>query len=161
MGAPAGNQFWKLRSKHGRDKIFASPELMWDAACEYFQWCEDNPIVDPRSFGGKAKIQRPFTLQGLALYLDVNTTYFRDFKASLPKDEKDFSPIITRIEEIIFAQKFENAAIGVYQHNIIARELGLVEKKETDNKHTFDTGAIIDWGGGASEKDNTSDTKAD
>ena len=23
-GAPKGNQFWKARSKHGRDKIFAS-----------------------------------------------------------------------------------------------------------------------------------------
>ena len=22
MAAPVGNQFWKLRSKHGRDKLF-------------------------------------------------------------------------------------------------------------------------------------------
>ena len=32
-----------LRSKHGRDKLFATPELLWDAACEYFQWCDENP----------------------------------------------------------------------------------------------------------------------
>ena len=36
---------WMLRSKHGRDKLFATPELLWDAACEYFQWCDENPWV--------------------------------------------------------------------------------------------------------------------
>ena len=43
MAAPKGNKFWMLRSKHGRDKLFATPELLWDAACEYFQWCDENP----------------------------------------------------------------------------------------------------------------------
>jgi hypothetical protein len=38
QGAPKGNEFWKLRSKHGRDKLFATPELFWQAALEYFQW---------------------------------------------------------------------------------------------------------------------------
>ena len=38
MAAPKGNQFWMLRSKHGRDKLFATPEALWEAACEYFQW---------------------------------------------------------------------------------------------------------------------------
>lgn len=36
MSAPKGNQFWKLRNKHGRSKRFASPEQLWEAACEYF-----------------------------------------------------------------------------------------------------------------------------
>lgn len=42
MAAPKGNQFWMLRSKHGRDKLFATPEALWEAACEYFQWCDEN-----------------------------------------------------------------------------------------------------------------------
>ena len=29
MSAPKGNQFWKLRNKHGRSKRFASPEQLW------------------------------------------------------------------------------------------------------------------------------------
>ena len=43
MAAPKGNQFWKLRSKHGRDKLFATPDLLWQAACEYFEWCDKHP----------------------------------------------------------------------------------------------------------------------
>jgi hypothetical protein len=48
MGAPKGNEFWKMRSKHGRDALFASPELLWESACEYFEWCNDNPIVSSK-----------------------------------------------------------------------------------------------------------------
>lgn len=133
MGAPKGNQFWMNRAKHGRDKLFASSSLLWDAACEYFEWCVANPIVDPRSFGGKQKIQRPFTMQGLCLYLNCNTAYFRKFKSRLDESEdieNDFYTVITCIEETVYQQKFENAAIGVYNTNIIARDLGLTEKQD-------------------------------
>lgn len=141
MSAPAGNEFWKQRSTHGRDTLFASPTLLWEAACEYFQWCTDNPIVDPRSFGGKQAIQRPFTMQGLCLFLDCSTGYFRTFKATQDQKE-DFLAIILRIEETIYQQKFENAAIGVYNQNIIARDLGLVEKTESKVAAKIDTEEI-------------------
>lgn len=45
MAASKNNQFWKLRSKHGRDTLFSSPELLWSAACEYFDWCDENPGI--------------------------------------------------------------------------------------------------------------------
>lgn len=139
MGAPKGNEFWKLRSKHGRDKLFATPKLMWDAACEYFQWCEDNPLISIEYYGKDAVLcevpkMRPFTMQGLCLYLDCNTVYFNQFESELKdkKDElsKDFSKIVTRIRETIYKQKFEGAAAGFLNANIIARDLGLSDKKE-------------------------------
>lgn len=133
MAAPEGNQFWKQRSTHGRNTLFASPTLLWEAACEYFQWCEENPIIDPRSFGGRQAIQRPFTMQGLCGFLDCSTSYFRTFK-STAENKDDFLTIITRIEEVVYQQKFENAAIGVYNHSIIARDLGLAEKTESTVK---------------------------
>lgn len=140
MAAPKGNQFWKLRSKHGRDKLFATPELLWEAACEYFQWCEDNPWqrVETTERGKnidvkKIPTERPFTMQGLCLYLDCNTKYFNNFKRSLGEDEKDFNYIITRIEETVYKQKFEGAAVGAFNANIIARDLGLKEQSENTN----------------------------
>jgi hypothetical protein len=155
MAAPEGNQFWKLRSKHGRKKLFETPELLWEAACEYFQWCDDNPWykseqikLPPKAIkddGGavvgytpsvvEIPTARPYTMQGLCLYLDCNTAYFRTFKAQLPKDEQDFNTIITRIEETIFMQKFEGAAVGAFNSNIIARDLGLKDNiEETGSK---------------------------
>lgn len=153
MGAPAGNQFWKLRAKHGRDRIFASPEMLWEAACDYFQWCEDNPLISVEQARQSAKPgkdkdgnpvfpsptielpkMRAFTIQQLCLYLDVNTVYFNQFEKSLiDKDDqisKDFSQICIRIREIIYTQKFTGAAAGFLNPQIIARDLGLADKSE-------------------------------
>lgn len=157
MGAPSGNQFWKLRSKHGRDRIFATPELLWEAACEYFEWCEDNPLYEVEQARSSHKpvtdkegnttfppatVQlpkmRPFTIQGLCLFLDVNAVWFKQFEDSLrdKADEisKDFSSICTRIREIIYTQKFTGAASGFLNPQIIARDLGLADKSELVGK---------------------------
>ena len=145
MGAPTGNQFWKLRSKHGRDKLFESPELLWEAATEYFEWCEENPLIEVDFRGKDAdRVELPkmraFTLQGLCLYLDCNTAYLRNFKNQERADGKDFSSIITRIEETVYDQKFSGAASGFFNANIIARDLGLADKSEF--KHDIPKGIL-------------------
>jgi len=140
MPAPKGNKFWELRSTHGRTAIFDEPQKMWDAACEYFDWCEENPFYET-DFKGKDADEvhipkmRPFTLQGLCLYLDCNTQYFKDFKTSNTyKNNKDFSLIVTRIEEVIYNQKFSGAASGFFNPSIIARDLGLNESIDHTSK---------------------------
>ena len=143
-----GNRFWEMRSKHGRDKIFSTPELLWDAACEYFKFCEDNPfhkseaktvnIGDHMSEIEIAKIptMRPFTMQGLCLFLDVNTVWFNHFENSLKDKEddlsKDFSKITNRIREIIYDQKFSGAAAGFFNANLISRDLGLQDSVKNE-----------------------------
>lgn len=142
MGAPLGNRFWENRSKHGRDKLFATPELLWEAACEYFEWCEENPWLKNEAIksGERTGVlipiptARPYTITGLCLYLDCNTQYFNQFKKNLKDSDKDFSLVITRIEEIIYTQKFEGAAVGAFNPNIIARDLGLSDN--VNNKNT-------------------------
>lgn len=153
MAAPVGNRFWELRSKHGRDKIFTTPQAMWEAACEYFEWCQDNPLISVE-FYGKDAIEcnvpkmRPFTMEGLCHYLDVNTMYFRDFEQGLAgKDgeiEKDYSRIVSRIRETIDRQQFEGASAGFLNANIIARKLGLSDKKEMAAVVTTDSKTIED-----------------
>jgi len=139
MPAPKGNEFWKLRSKHGRDAIFTDANKLWDAACEYFQWCVDNPLYSTEFLGKDAEERlvpkiRAFTVVGLCIYLDVNTLYFRDFKESELGKTNDFSQIIARIENVIYSQKFTAAAAGLLNANIIARELGLADKQDVTNK---------------------------
>lgn len=138
MAAPKGNQFWKLRSKHGRDKLFATPELLWSAACEYFQWCDENPMIEidyRGKFLEKVEIPklRPYTLHGLCLYLDTSTSFWREFRSNCKESAKDFLSVISRIEEIIYNQKFEGAASGFLNPNIIARDLGLADKQGIDH----------------------------
>ena len=147
MGAPKGNQFWKLRSKHGVDKLFKTPELMLEAASEYFNWVDENPFTEEIAFHHQGKItkttvskKRPYTIMALCSYLGCNSQYFSQFEAKLAgkedKESKDFALIVSHIRETIYNQKFEGAAAGFFNSNIIARELGLSDKSEQKIEET-------------------------
>lgn len=128
-----GNQWWKKRSKHGRDVIFSDPNTMWEAACEYFEYADSNLLKSEKVFGtgltmNEAKM-RPFSLKGLCIFLGVNERYFTQFKTSAACTE-DFSTIISMIEDVIFQQQFDGAAAGLLNANIISRALGLVDRKD-------------------------------
>lgn len=145
MAAPKGNQFWKIRSKHGREKLFASPDLLWEAASEYFEWVDDNPLKEQVSYHTQGKItktdvnkKRPYTWDALTLYLGCTNGYFRNFKRDLAnsadsEQKEDFITVIARISQTIYNQKFEGAASGFFNSNIIARDLGLKDKSEIEH----------------------------
>lgn len=139
MAAPLKNQYWKLRSKHGRDKLFTTAQLLWEAACEYFAWVENNPLHEIKGFAYQGIVtkenfpkMRAMTLSGLCFYLHCNQAYFRQFKDGLPEGEQDFSTVISDIETVIYNQKFAGAAAGLLNPNIIARDLGLMDKQAID-----------------------------
>jgi hypothetical protein len=157
MAAPEGNQFWMLRSKHGRDKLFSTPELLWEAACEYFQWCDENPwttrkaikkvIPVKRKVGKKTQVvneeqtqreitptSRPYSLTGFCIYVGASSMWWRNFKEQCKNNkDEDFLIVITRVEETIETQQFEGACVGAFNANIIARKLGLADKQELDH----------------------------
>lgn len=154
MSAPTGNQFWKLASKHGRDTLFTSPELLWEAACEYFEWAENNPLMAQEQRKGNIIIakgvdtseldlspmveipkMRAFTLENLCSYLGCNTAYFRNFKIVDKEREQEFSAVFTRIQETIRNQKFIGAAAGFLNPMIIARDLGLRDHIDQKNEN--------------------------
>ncbi len=136
MAAPKGNKFWLARSSHGRNPIFSDPDEIWTAALEYFAWVEDNPLYESKPFAFQGVVvqepvakMRAMTLGGLCNFLDISVSTWQDYR-----DRKDFIPIITRVEQMITQQKFEGASADLLNANIIARDLGLVDKQDT--KHT-------------------------
>lgn len=133
MAAPKGNKFWMQRSSHGRKPAFENPEQLWDAACEYFEWVHDNPLYERKVFNYQGEIistdvpkMRAMTEAGLCFFLDIGTSTLLDYKS-----KEDFSGVISKIEQVIFTQKFEGAAADQLNANIISRELGLADKKES------------------------------
>lgn len=138
MGAPKNNEYWKLRSKHGRDKLFASPELLWEAACEYFEWVERHPLLEEKGFSYQGIVTkedftkiRAMTISQMCFYFHCSFSWWRQFKKDCEKkDENDFLSVLYDIETIIYNQKFQGAAAGLLETNIIARDLGLSEKTD-------------------------------
>ena len=132
MAAPKGNQFWLARAAHGRDKIFSSPDHLWESCCEYFQWVEDNPLIEMKPFAYQGVVtqeeipkMRAMTLTGLCLFLDISAQTWRDYRAL-----EDFIGVIAQAESVIYEQKFTGAAADLLNANIISRELGLADKQD-------------------------------
>jgi hypothetical protein len=148
-----GNQFWRLRSKHGRDKLFETPQLLWEAACEYFEWCDKHPLFETKAFCYKGKVVvkklprlRAMTLSQLCFYLNCSESYLREFKSNLKTEnqiDKDFLTVIKEIEQVIYNQKFQGAAADQLNSNIIARDLGLSDKTDSKQNITIRTLADI------------------
>jgi hypothetical protein len=139
MAATLGNQFWKLRLKHGTDfKIDTSSQLL-HFFYEYAQWCIDNPLIEIDFKGKDAKEveipkMRPFTKDAFSLFCGLSGWEVID---SYKKRDKDFFEVITRIEKAINIQKFEGAAAGLLNPNIIARDLGLVDRVDQNTTHEY------------------------
>lgn len=129
MAAEKGNIYWTLRKRHGRKPIYENGEQLWSDCSDYFKFMDENPYEFEDNKGTKnvntVKLKRPYTIHSLCLYLDIG----RDTWISM-RSNKDFSDVVRKVDDIIYNQKFEGAAMGVYQQNIIIRDLGLVDKAD-------------------------------
>jgi hypothetical protein len=137
-----GNKMWELVEHTGRPKIFNNESEIWEKALEYFNYVYDNPLLETQIHGKDANEcivpkMRAMTIQGLCFFLDISDDTFANYEKST-----EFFGIITRIKRIIWCWKFEGAAAGLLQANIISRELGLMEK--TDNTTTIKLGKELE-----------------
>lgn len=142
MAAPQGNQFWKARTKHGRERLFADHNALWEACCEYFDWVEANPLYEMRPFAYQGTVvqepvpkMRAMTIGGLCLFLGINRGTWNEWRKV-----EDFYEVITQAEEVMNAQKFSGAAADLLNANIIARDLGL--KDSSAHEHTSPDGSM-------------------
>ena len=147
MAAPKGNQFWKARTKHGRDRLFASADALWEACCEYFEWVEANPLWEDKVFCQGGEIihgeiikPRPMTIGGLCIFLGIARSTWAEWA-----NTEDFSEVTTRAEEIIRDQKFAGAAAELFNANIIARDLGLSDKQDLNHGGSVEVKGLADF----------------
>lgn len=145
-----GNQFWKLRTTHGRTKLFGGDgAVLWEEAVRYFDWCDRNPWQKSElvKYKGDYEIAnvplgRPYTMDGLTVYLGVSPSYFRSAKANVSEkiDSKRATPeelllmdVYERIENTVRTQQIEGGTVGVFNAAIIARLNGLAENVNNNN----------------------------
>lgn len=142
MAFPVGNKLWEARSRSGRKPIFSSKEELWDSAVEYFKWVEANPLEEQKLFHYQGEIiketvskMRAMTEAGLCVFLGIGQQTFRDYGK-----RDDFSEVVSDIRKVIYEQKLTGAAADLLNSNIIARDLGLADKRESD--HTSSDGSL-------------------
>jgi hypothetical protein len=141
VGSPAaeasiGNRWWLHRSKHGRDKLFSSPELLWQAAVEYFEYTIHTPMGYKIDFkntkNGLKEIRIPYTpvltMEGFCLYAGCSKDYFSTFTTTISKTDPkrhDFLRVVEAIRKTIYNNKYSGAANGSLNASLIAYDLKL------------------------------------
>ncbi len=135
MAFASNNEYWRLRSSHGRKRSFSSADALWSACVAYFEWVEANPLYSTQvmKFQGEAtlvKVPKPraMTIEGLCLHIGVSRETWGQYR----KPDHDFSDVCSEVEMVIRTQKFEGAAADLFNASIIARDLGLVDKRENE-----------------------------
>lgn len=128
-----GNRFWEARSSHGRNPKFETADALEDAISQYFEWNESNPLykVQLVTFQGSAVHEevaqmRAMTIGAMCMFIGVSQETWNEWR----KSRSDFSAIMGWAETVIYRQKFEGASADLLNANIIARDLGLADKKE-------------------------------
>jgi hypothetical protein len=123
--------FWLQRKLHASTVIFKDNNALWEACAAYFQWVEDHPLYSVEIFkyqGEASQVEvphlRPMTLNGLCIFLGISPETWRRWRRRDPA----FAAMIRHVEAIIFEQKFSGAAANLFNANIIARELGLMDR---------------------------------
>lgn len=137
MAATPGNQWWKLRSKHGCDAIFTSPKILEEECNKYFENTDARNDWDGQDWVGKdgeevvVKKKIPYTLSGLCVFLGVSQQYFKEFKKSKTfLSNKDFLLVLSRVEDIIETQRLEGALNRYYPENLVSRINGYADKND-------------------------------
>lgn len=129
---------WEIgASRLGKPPCFNSPEEMLERAIEYFKWCEDNPLGEHKIFAqqgaivdGEVKHRRPYTQAGLCVYLGISEDTWRNYRDRKPA----YFEVTKLITDAMYDQKFAGASAGIFNANIIARDLGLKDKSEIDHQ---------------------------
>lgn len=140
---PEANKFWKLRSKHGPNPTFKTPEQLAEACYEYFEAVSSNPLqaAELVKSGTKSKVaytpkMRVMTIQGLVVFLGVSVSTWYRWK----EKGSDLREICLQMEAVMYSQAIEGAAAGMLSPSIIARKLGLADKVE----HAGDGGGPVE-----------------
>ncbi len=141
MAPPKGNKVWLARSSHGPKPKFAGPEPLAAACQEYFEWVEANPLWEAKAFHYQGEVtieklpkMRAMTIGSLCMFLDITFETWSTWRT----ERDDLSEVITNVEQAIREQKFAGAAADLLNSNIIARDLGLVDKSKIDQYLTVD-----------------------
>lgn len=118
-----------------KPKYIESPEKLWEYFLQYVEKERLSPLFK-REYVGKdgievdTPLQVPITFEGFECYLQDQDiiSHLSDYSANKDGKYQEYSTIITRIRQNCFVQNFKGASVGLFNANIIAKKLGLIEK---------------------------------
>lgn len=142
------------RVNAGAVKLIEDAQAFWDIAAEYFQWADENPLhkyelIKSGDLAGRlieVPLGRPYTWKGLNAFVRMKgiMNNVDHYIHNTNGRYDDFVEVVAYVRNIIEDQKFSGAAVNVFNANIIAKDLGLAEKRSYEVSGEFNK-PIIEW----------------
>ena len=118
-------------------KYIETPEKLWELFCDYVKKEAESPMFKTEYVGKEGDkvqtpLQVPITFEGFECYV-ADLDIIQDLgDYSMNKDDRytNYATIITRIRKNCFVQNYKGAAVGLFNANLVAKKLGLVEKQD-------------------------------
>lgn len=127
--------------KHKTKDVLRTPENLFEAVCDYFEWCENNPWmktvgVDKEGNAIEQPKRIPFLIEGLCNHIGVSKSHWYAIQDEKNKEyfRDDLFPIVEWTNNVLYTQKLTGAAVDEFKENIIARILGLGDRRELTGK---------------------------
>lgn len=127
-------------------KAIKDANQLWELACCYFSKVDENPIIKNEliktgDLAGRVigiPVQRPYSWTGFSQFLCEYGILrdIRDYKENVQGQYEEYVPVIKKIGDIIYTQKFDHAAVGIFNANLIANDLKIAKHIETKDVST-------------------------
>lgn len=148
-------ELWQIAKPFGRPRKFKTAQELWDAFIAYVEWAENNPITvgnerrqkssnknipkDEQGSGHTERYQRqetaprPYSLVAFRIHAGIKRDWcaFKDYYSG---KSDDFCRVLQAIEECVRQQMVEQAMVGNYKENLVARINGISDSIKQEVK---------------------------
>lgn len=121
----------------GKRKYIETPTKLWEWFCKYVKHECNHPMYKIEYVGRNGEkvrtpLETPITFEGFECYLADKGVIqdLGDYVSNKGGRYAEYSTIITRIQKNCFVHNYKGAAVGLFHANLIARKLGIADKKE-------------------------------
>lgn len=134
------DEHWKIVNS-GQIVISTTPQELWESACSYFLWTDDNPIRSNRVItagkeaGKKYEVEykRPYSVKGFCIHCGISERYIQDIKESNASDS-EWVMVMEKILYIIYTQNLEGAIVDLYNPIMVSKVLNMDKDQGTLDK---------------------------
>ena len=119
----------------GKNKYIETPEKMWEYFEDYVLHEANNPMFKVEYVGKDGRIEKtpletPITFEGFECFLADKKIIndLGDYSSNKDGRYNEYATIITRIQKNCFVHNFKGAAVGLFNPNLIAKKLGLIDR---------------------------------
>jgi hypothetical protein len=124
-----------------KKKKISTPAKLWELFEAYVEHERANPMyrtdyVGKNGTTKRTPLETPITFEGFEVYLQDQQVigHLGDYSSNKDGRYEAYAPTITRIRQNCFVHNFRGASVGLFNANIIAKKLGLIEKSQVDMK---------------------------